>query len=90
MSEVRTIGLLGGMSWESSIEYERIINTEVRRILGGVHSASASSLSQIVRLPRLLRPRSYSLQFRILYVVLYLRLTRLDFPAAVTSPPRSP
>jgi aspartate racemase len=27
------------MSWESSIEYERIINTEVRRRLGGVHSA---------------------------------------------------
>ena len=40
MSEVRTIGLLGGMSWESSIEYERIINTEVREALGGVHSAS--------------------------------------------------
>jgi aspartate racemase len=37
---VRTIGLLGGMSWESSIEYERIINREVRRVLGGVHSAS--------------------------------------------------
>ncbi len=27
------------MSWESSVEYERIINTEVRRRLGGVHSA---------------------------------------------------
>jgi len=40
MATVRTIGLLGGMSWESSIEYERIINTEVRRALGGVHSAS--------------------------------------------------
>lgn len=36
---MRTIGLLGGMSWESSIEYERIINIEVRRRLGGVHSA---------------------------------------------------
>jgi len=36
---VRTIGLLGGMSWESSIEYERLINTEVRRRLGGVASA---------------------------------------------------
>ena len=35
----RQIGLLGGMSWESSIEYERIINTEVRRRLGGTHSA---------------------------------------------------
>ena len=36
---MKTIGLLGGMSWESSIEYERIINTEVRRRLGGAHSA---------------------------------------------------
>lgn len=35
----RTIGLLGGMSWESSIEYERIINTAVRAELGGTHSA---------------------------------------------------
>lgn len=35
----RTIGLLGGMSWESSILYERIINTETRRRLGGTHSA---------------------------------------------------
>lgn len=36
---MKRIGLLGGMSWESSIEYERIINTEVRDRLGGVHSA---------------------------------------------------
>jgi len=36
---MKTIGLLGGMSWESSIAYERIINEEVRRRLGGVHSA---------------------------------------------------
>jgi aspartate racemase len=36
---VKVIGLLGGMSWESSIVYERIINEEVRRRLGGVHSA---------------------------------------------------
>lgn len=36
---MKTIGLLGGMSWESSIEYERIINTEVRARLGGTHSA---------------------------------------------------
>ncbi len=34
-----TIGLIGGMSWESSAEYYRIINREVRRRLGGVHSA---------------------------------------------------
>ena len=36
---MKTIGLLGGMSWESSIEYYRIINQEVRTALGGVHSA---------------------------------------------------
>jgi len=36
---MKTIGLLGGMSWESSIEYERLINEEVRRHLGGNHSA---------------------------------------------------
>lgn len=36
---MKRIGLIGGMSWESSIEYERIINEEVRRRLGGTHSA---------------------------------------------------
>ncbi|MEM9035888.1 MAG: aspartate/glutamate racemase family protein [Actinomycetota bacterium] len=36
---MRTIGLLGGMSWESSIEYERIINEGVRARLGGTHAA---------------------------------------------------
>jgi len=36
---MKTIGLLGGMSWESSIIYERIMNEEVRRRLGGIHSA---------------------------------------------------
>ncbi|MEE1657405.1 aspartate/glutamate racemase family protein [Microvirga sp. CF3062] len=36
---MRTIGLIGGMSWESSAEYYRIINQETNRRLGGVHSA---------------------------------------------------
>lgn len=36
---MKRIGLIGGMSWESSIEYERIINEAVRARLGGVHSA---------------------------------------------------
>jgi len=38
---MRTIGLIGGMSWESSAEYYRIINQEVRRRLGGTHSAAS-------------------------------------------------
>jgi aspartate racemase len=36
---MKTIGLIGGMSWESSVEYYRIINEEVKRRLGGLHSA---------------------------------------------------
>ncbi|MEK8127144.1 aspartate/glutamate racemase family protein [Paenibacillus filicis] len=36
---MKTIGLIGGMSWESSIEYYRIVNTEVKIRLGGLHSA---------------------------------------------------
>jgi aspartate racemase len=36
---VKRLGLLGGMSWESSIEYERVINELVRERLGGVASA---------------------------------------------------
>lgn len=34
-----TIGLIGGMSWESSVEYYRIINEEIKKRLGGLHSA---------------------------------------------------
>ncbi len=36
---MKSIGLIGGMSWESSLEYYRIINEEVKRKLGGLHSA---------------------------------------------------
>lgn len=36
---MKTIGLIGGMSWESSLEYYRIINEEVKKQLGGTHSA---------------------------------------------------
>lgn len=36
---MKVIGLIGGMSWESSVEYYRIINEEVKRELGGLHSA---------------------------------------------------
>ncbi len=36
---MKTIGLIGGMSWESSAEYYRVINQETNRRLGGVHSA---------------------------------------------------
>lgn len=38
---MKTIGLIGGMSWESSAEYYRLINEEVRNRLGGTHSAKS-------------------------------------------------
>jgi len=36
---MRTIGLIGGLSWQSSLEYYRIINEVIRQKLGGLHSA---------------------------------------------------
>ncbi|SEI43117.1 aspartate/glutamate racemase family protein [Frateuria terrea] len=36
---MRTIGLIGGMSWESTVEYYRLINRGVRDRLGPLHSA---------------------------------------------------
>ena len=38
---MKTIGLIGGMSWESSIEYYRIINETAKSKLGGLHSAKS-------------------------------------------------
>lgn len=35
---MKTIGLIGGMSWEGSDLYYQIINRKVQQILGGVHS----------------------------------------------------
>ena len=36
---MKTIGMLGGMSWESSAVYYRILNREAQKRLGGIHSA---------------------------------------------------
>jgi aspartate racemase len=38
-NEMRSIGLIGGITWESTLDYYRVINREVARRLGGVHSA---------------------------------------------------
>lgn len=45
MRTMRVIGLLGGMSWESSAHYYRIVNERVRTRLGGLHSARCLLLS---------------------------------------------
>jgi aspartate racemase len=42
---MKTIGLIGGMSWESSLEYYRILNETVRDRLGGLHSAQCLMIS---------------------------------------------
>jgi aspartate racemase len=42
---MKTIGLIGGMSWESSVEYYRIINEATTARLGGLHSARSVMVS---------------------------------------------
>jgi len=42
---VKTIGLIGGMSWESSIEYYRIMNEMTKAKLGGLHSGKSIMVS---------------------------------------------
>jgi len=42
---VKTIGLLGGMSWESSALYYRLINEDTQRRLGGLHNAPTIMLT---------------------------------------------
>jgi aspartate racemase len=53
---VKRIGLLGGMSWESSAEYYRLVNEEVRARCGGLHSADcvlrSVDFAEIERLQR--------------------------------------
>jgi aspartate racemase len=53
---VRTIGLLGGMSWESTVSYYQIINRTIAENLGGLHSAKillySADFAEIERLQR--------------------------------------
>ncbi|QLI82416.1 aspartate/glutamate racemase family protein [Chitinibacter fontanus] len=42
---MKTIGLIGGMSWESTIPYYRVINQSIKAQLGGLHSAKILLLS---------------------------------------------
>ncbi len=42
---MKTIGVIAGVSWESSIDYYRILNEEVSRRLGGLHSARIAMYS---------------------------------------------
>jgi len=42
---MKTIGLIGGMSWESSAVYYKLINLKVRELLGGFHSCKSVMLT---------------------------------------------
>ncbi|MBN2469976.1 MAG: aspartate/glutamate racemase family protein [Anaerolineae bacterium] len=42
---MKTIGVLGGMSWESSLEYYRLLNEGIKARLGGLHSAKVVLVS---------------------------------------------
>jgi aspartate racemase len=42
---MKTIGLLGGMSWESTLGYYQKINEGIRKKLGGLHSAKIAMYS---------------------------------------------
>jgi len=45
---MKTIGIIGGLSWESTTEYYRLINQEIKSRFGGLHSAKViiNSLDQ--------------------------------------------
>ncbi len=42
---MKTIGMIAGMSWESSLEYYRLVNQGVKARLGGLHSAKCVMVS---------------------------------------------
>ena len=42
---MKTIGLLGGMSWQSTLDYYKLINQQVNTQLGGLHSAKICLVS---------------------------------------------
>lgn len=51
---MKTLGLLGGMSWESTVPYYRLINQRVQERLGGLHSAEIVLYSvEFARIERL-------------------------------------
>ena len=42
---MKTIGLIGGMSWESTVTYYQMINEAIKEKCGGLHSAKISMYS---------------------------------------------
>ena len=71
---MKTIGLIGGMSWESSIGYYRIINEATRDKLGGLHSAKSKCTK--IKIQRLLFQLIIRPKFKIFD---FLRIVNLNF-----------
>ncbi len=44
---MKTIGLIGGMSWESTVTYYQLINEALKAKLGGLHSAKILGCTEI-------------------------------------------
>lgn len=42
---MKTIGMLGGMSWQSTVSYYQLLNTGIKDALGGLHSAKIAMVS---------------------------------------------
>ena len=61
---MKTIGMLGGMSWESTVPYYRIVNEVVRERLGGLHSAKVLLHSVDLKRSRRARPRGAGMTAR--------------------------
>ena len=84
---MKTIGLIGGMSWESSIEYYRIINQKVREKLGGTHSAKSVMVSvDFAEIEILQRERRWAEATRLLIdAAMHLEAARADFVVLCTN-----
>lgn len=84
---MKTIGLIGGMSWESSIEYYRIINQKVREKLGGTHSAKSVMVSvDFAEIEILQRERRWAEATRLLIdAAKHLEAAKADFVVLCTN-----
>lgn len=59
---MKTIGLIGGMSWESSAEYYRMINEEIKKKLGGCIRQSAFYTVLILRRLNTISPKGLGIK----------------------------
>ncbi|WP_278604664.1 hypothetical protein [Veillonella parvula] len=73
---MKTIGLIGGMSWESTITYYQVLNETIKQVLGGLHSAKCSARQMAIGIEALkFYPMRLNLLKRlVLIILLYARI----------------